>query len=438
MTSPRSLPTDVVAGRYALCDPLDSGGSGTVWRAWDLSRGRYCAAKMLRRREAGQLLRFVREQEVRLAGTHVASPYAWAAEEADVLIATALVDGGSLHALVGRTGALAESTVVVVLDQLLQALETVHAAGLVHRDVKPGNVLLRATGHGPLDVQLIDFGLAIRSEDARLTELGMVIGTPGYLPPELADPAVGPTPAQDLFAAGRTAAAVLLGTEPTLGVPQEFQVTDPVLREVLTRLLQRDPALRPADASVARTMLAAARFDPYPHRTDGAPIYLGSRLPALPPGWDPAHGPGAHARLASAHEAARHRPRGGTVVDTGIVLTPPVPVAPSRPAPPESSARPPGRWPWFVGGLGAVLALTAIGMAIVVRESPNPPNSDPLPPGGSGVTGSSGPSAPGTASAGPSAGAPCDWTREGDVASGPTGAVSCMLTADGKYSWSAA
>lgn len=438
MTSPRSLPTDVVAGRYALCDPLDSGGSGTVWRAWDLARGRYCAAKLLRRREAGQLLRFVREQEVRLAGAHVASPYAWAAEEADVLIATELVDGGSLHALVGRVGALAESTVAVLLDQLLEALETVHAAGLVHRDVKPGNVLLRATGHGPLDVQLIDFGLAIRSEDARLTELGMVIGTPGYLPPELADAAVGPTPAQDLFAAGRTAAAVLLAAEPKLGVPQEFQVRDPVLRDVLTGLLQQDPALRPADASVARAMLAAARSDPHPHRADDTPIDLGPRLPAMPPGWDPVRGPGARARLASAHEAVEHRPRGGTVVDTGIAVPPVVPVAP-----PRTPARPPGRWPWFVGGLGALLAVAAIVTAIAVRANPNPPNSDPLPPRGSGAVGSGGstgpgPTAPGTAATGPSAGTPCEWTQEGDPASGPTGAVLCTLTPDGQYSWSAA
>lgn len=445
MTSPRSLPTDVVAGRYALCDPLDSGGSGTVWRAWDLARGRYCAAKLLRRREAGQLLRFVREQQVRLTGAHVASPYAWAAEEADVLIATELVDGGSLHALVGRTGALAEPTVAVLLDQLLQALETVHAAGLVHRDVKPGNVLLRATGHGSLDVQLIDFGLAIRSEDARLTELGMVIGTPGYLPPELADAGVGPTPAQDLFAAGRTAAAVLQAIEPTLGVPQTFQIEDPVLRDVLTGLLQRDPALRPADASVARAMLAAARSDPHPRRADGMLVDIGSRLPALPPGWDAVHGPGVDARLASAHEVALHRPRGGTVIDTGIdagiALPSRAPVAPSRSTPGprlESRTRPPGRWPWLVGGVGALLAVAAIVAAVVVRSNPNPPNSDPLPPGRSGVTGSGTQSAAGRASIGPSTGTACDWTREGDVVSGPTGAVTCTLSADGQYSWVAA
>lgn len=432
MTSQHSLPTDVVAGRYALCDPLDSGGSGTVWRAWDLARGRYCAAKLLRRREAGQLLRFVREQEVRLAGRHVASPYAWAAEESDVLIATELVDGGSLHALVGRVGALAEPTVAVLLDQLLEALETVHAAGLVHRDVKPGNVLLRASGSGPLDVQLIDFGLAIRSEDARLTELGMVIGTPGYLPPELADAAVGPTPAQDLFAAGRTAAAVLLAAEPTLGVPQDLRVADPVLRDVLTALLQRDPALRPADASVARAMLSAARFDPHPRRSDGTPIDLGSRLPPLPQGWDPVLGPGARARMASAREAVEHRPAGGTVVEAGIAFPPPIPHVIGTPR------RRPGRWPWFVGGLGAALAVAAIVTAIVVRANPTPPNADPLPPTGSGNTGSAGASVPGTAPNGPSNGAPCVWTQEGDVVSGPTGAVTCTLTPDGQYSWAAA
>lgn len=319
--------TDVVAGRYALCDPLESGGSGTVWRAYDLQRRQYCAAKLLRRREAGQLLRFVREQEVRLAGRHVASPYAWAAEESDVLIATELIDGGSLHRLTAEHGPLAEATVAAILDQVLDGLDAVHRAGLVHRDVKPGNLLVRATRDGPLHVLLIDFGLAIRADDARLTELGMVIGTPGYLPPELARADAGPAPAQDLFAAGRVAAALLSGQEPRLGVPLEVSIADPVLRAVVAALVDVDPLRRPADARTARRMLAGARLDPHPLSANGRRIDLVPRVPPLPPGWDPVRGPttAAHpvdprAAAPSNQPATRLEPAALQVLPTGSPL----------------------------------------------------------------------------------------------------------------------
>ncbi len=433
--------TDVVAGRYALCDPIDSGGSGTVWRAWDLALGRYCAAKLLRRRDAGQLLRFVREQAVRLEGQHIASPYAWAAEEADVLIATELVDGGSLHQLVSAVGPLGESTVAVLLDQLLAGLEQVHAAGLVHRDVKPGNVLLRATGTGPPMALLIDFGLAIRSDDARLTELGMVIGTPGYLPPELADGS-GPSPAQDLYAAGRTAVAVLIAQQPRIGVPQEYSIDDPSLREAVRGLLQPDPSRRPGSAAAARGLLSAARTDPTPRTRSGSIIGIGPRLPPLPPGWDPLRGPTSAARVTPAKDAVTPRARSATVMDNGYSLSS---VAPAVGAGFGSQAmvsapQRPSRWPWFVGGFGVVLALAAIITAVVVRGGGRPVG----PRTGSSVSGSSGaeisgaaPSS-GTAAVGPKAGEECSWVDEGVSLAGPGGTVVCRLNADGRYLWGAA
>ena len=152
---------DVIAGRFALCDPIGSGGSGTVWRAFDEKRRGYCAAKLLRQRDAGDLLRFVREQSVRLDHPHIVSPYSWVAEDGTVLIASELMTGGSLHTLIGDFGPLAESTVATVLRQVLSGLQAVHDAELIHRDVKPANLLLRATGDGPLHVVLTDFGLTI-------------------------------------------------------------------------------------------------------------------------------------------------------------------------------------------------------------------------------------------------------------------------------------
>src|SRR4051794_25861088 len=127
------MAAEVIAGRYVLCDPIGVGGSGTVWRAYDSTRRQYCAAKLLRQRDAGELLRFAREQSVRLHHPNIVSPYAWAADDGMVLIASELIDGGSLQVLLGDYGALAEDTVVDVIDQVLSALEAVHAAELVHR-----------------------------------------------------------------------------------------------------------------------------------------------------------------------------------------------------------------------------------------------------------------------------------------------------------------
>lgn len=426
--------TDVVAGRYALCDPIDSGGSGTVWRAWDLALDRYCAAKLLRRRDAGQLLRFVREQAVRLEGANLASPYAWAAEDADVLIATELVDGGSLHALVSRCGPLAEPTVAALLDQLLAGLQQVHDAGLVHRDVKPGNVLFRATGTTPLHLLLIDFGLAIRADDARLTELGMVIGTPGYLPPELATGA-GPSPAQDLFAAGRTAVAALTAIEPRIGVRQEFSTADPVLGGVLTALVASDPTQRPADAATARAMLAGAVMDPHPRNRAGAQIVIGRALPPLPDGWEPVHGPTSAARMTPARLAVDHRPRGATVIESALAAGDVLAPSPLT-APPVRAPRPPGRWPLLVGGLGVALALAAIIAAVVIGRNPPPPNGS-----GSG-SGSQSTSSQGAVSSaadpnGPAAGDECSWSDQGDTRAGRAGPVTCVLADDGGYHWAA-
>ena len=119
-----------------------------MWRAFDRKRQRYCAAKLLRQRDAGDLLRFVREQSVRLDHPHIVSPYSWAAEDGTVLIASDLIAGGSLHTLIGDYGPLAEGTVVTVLRQVLAGLQAVHDAELIHRDVKPGNCCCRPPGPG--------------------------------------------------------------------------------------------------------------------------------------------------------------------------------------------------------------------------------------------------------------------------------------------------
>src|SRR6478752_2620270 len=278
--------TDVVAGRSALVDPIGVGGFGTVWRAFDRKTEAYCAAKLLRQRDVGELLRFVRKQSVRLAHPNIVSPYSWAAEAGTVLIASELVAGGSLPTLVGGHGPLAEGTVVTVLRQLLAGLQAVHDAELIHRDVKPANLLLHATGTDPMRLVLTDFGLTISRRDARLTHVGMVIGTPGYLPPEVLVGGVPPDPRHDLFAVGRMALALLGGEEPSGGGDRLIAtIRDPELRGAVDALLRRDPEERPDDAPVALALLAGAHADPAPRARDGEVIDVLDQLPVLPDGW---------------------------------------------------------------------------------------------------------------------------------------------------------
>lgn len=209
---------DVFAGRYELVDPIGSGGNSTVWRAWDRRLQQFCAAKVLRQRRAGALLRFVREQGLRLDHPHILSPYSWVAEDDQALLAMDLVGGGSVDSLVADFGALPERYAAELLAQLLGALDQVHAAGILHRDVKPANLLLEITGTEPPVLRLSDFGIALWLGEPRLTQDGAVVGTPGYVAPEAlaGDP---PSIAQDLYAAGVTGWQLLTGEEPPLTGP---------------------------------------------------------------------------------------------------------------------------------------------------------------------------------------------------------------------------
>lgn len=120
---------EVFAGRYELIDPIGRGGVGAVWRAWDARRRRYVAAKVLQQSDAHTLLRFVREQALRIDHPHVLAPASWAADDDKVLFTMDLVNGGSLAHLIGDYGPLPPRFVCLLLDQLLAGLTAVHAEG---------------------------------------------------------------------------------------------------------------------------------------------------------------------------------------------------------------------------------------------------------------------------------------------------------------------
>lgn len=204
---------EVFAGRYELVDPIGRGGAGAVWRAWDRRRGRYVAAKVLLQSDAHSLLRFVREQALRIDHPHVLAPASWAADDDKVLFTMELVRGGSLSHVIGDYGPLPPRYVCVLLDQLLSGLTAVHAEGVVHRDIKPANILLEATGAGQPHLRLSDFGIAMRKGEPRLTDTNYVVGTPGYFAPEQMLGAEPDFPA-DLYAGGLVALYLLSGKKP--------------------------------------------------------------------------------------------------------------------------------------------------------------------------------------------------------------------------------
>ncbi|GAA3122811.1 serine/threonine-protein kinase [Streptomyces echinatus] len=329
---------EVFAGRYELADPIGRGGVGAVWRAWDHRRRRYVAAKVLQQRDAHSLLRFVREQGLRIDHPHVLAPASWAADDDKVLFTMDLVAGGSLVHLVGDYGPLPPAFVATLLDQLLSGLAAVHAEGVVHRDVKPANVLLEATGTGRPRLRLSDFGIAMRLGEPRLTETNLVVGTPGYLAPEQM---LGAEPdfTADLFAVGLVALYLLEGAKPDAkalvqhflehGTPGPPKSIPEPLWQVVASLLQPDPADRFRTATGARKALAtAAELLPEPGPDDEL-IEIFDQLGPLPPGF--------------AHDGPLQQ-ASGVVLEliSGTTTATTLRKAPERPTDPEAEAAPGG------------------------------------------------------------------------------------------------
>ncbi|MGW6569144.1 protein kinase domain-containing protein [Streptomyces sp. NPDC054975] len=287
---------EVFAGRYELVDPIGRGGVGAVWRAWDHRRRRYVAAKVLQQSDAHTLLRFVREQALRIDHPHVLAPASWAADDDKVLFTMDLVAGGSLAHVIGDYGPLPPRFVCTLLDQLLSGLAAVHAEGVVHRDIKPANILLDVTGTGRPHLRLSDFGISMRKGEPRLTETNYVVGTPGYFAPEQMLGAEPDFPA-DLFAVGLVALYLLQGQKPdsralieyfmTHGTPGAPQGIPEPLWQVLAGLLQPDPQARFKTATgVRKALTAAIEMLPEP-RPDEEPVEVFDQIGPLPAGFGP-------------------------------------------------------------------------------------------------------------------------------------------------------
>jgi len=256
--------------RYELQRLIAAGGMGQVWRGLDVALHRPVAVKVLRSEYTGDptfLTRFRVEAQhaASLSHPNIAAVFDYGEEIAQdgtgetlAYLVMELVDGEPLSALLAREGPLDTATTLSLLRQTAFALADAHRAGMVHRDVKPGNILVRPDG----SVKITDFGIAWSARSVALTRTGQVIGTPQYLSPEQAEgrPA---TAASDVYALGLIGYEALAGhpafdgdNAVTIALKQVRQEPEPLspavpagVRGLIARSLAKDPAARLRDGA---------------------------------------------------------------------------------------------------------------------------------------------------------------------------------------------
>ena len=215
--TPDPLLGALLDGRYRVEARIASGGMSTVYRGRDVRLDRPVALKVMDRRYAGDqqfLTRFHREARAiaRLKDPGLVSIYDQGSDPAHPFLVMELVDGGTLRELLRERGPMPPHAMTAVLRPVLSGLGVAHRAGLVHRDVKPENVLISDDG----EVKLVDFGLVRAVADAGITSTSVILGTAAYLSPEQVEGAqTGPR--SDVYAAGIMTFELLTGTTPFTG-----------------------------------------------------------------------------------------------------------------------------------------------------------------------------------------------------------------------------
>ncbi|WP_420168025.1 protein kinase domain-containing protein [Streptomyces violaceoruber] len=340
----RSHGTDaglLLAGRYRLGDVLGRGGMGKVWRAHDEVLHRTVAVKELTAglyvAEADRLVLHARTQKEARAAARITHPGVVTVH--DVIeydqrpwIVMQYVDGPSLADAAKESGEIAPREAARIGLHVLSALRAAHSAGVLHRDVKPGNVLLARDGQ----VLLTDFGIAAIEGDSTITRTGELVGSIDYLAPERVRGG-DPGPASDLWSLGATLYTAVEGTSPFRRTSpistMQAVVTDeppaPVnagpLGPVITALLRKDPDDRPTAAQTEQMLLdamegrepraAQAHVPTQRYPEESRYGYRGPRgadAPADPPGSDgstarlPGAAPSAAERTAPAQPAPAH------------------------------------------------------------------------------------------------------------------------------------
>ncbi|PWH07600.1 serine/threonine protein kinase [Brachybacterium endophyticum] len=277
----------VLEGRYRLDSLIATGGMGEVWKGWDQDLDRETAVKVLREEYAfdeGFLKRFRAEARHTASLSHdtIAALYDYGEIDGRAYIVMELCKGRPLSEIIeANPDGLPEDRVISVLIDLARALDAAHAKGVVHRDVKPENILVDDTDGWHM--KITDFGIARSQDQARLTKTGLVMGTAQYLSPEQAMGKQA-TSLSDLYALGIVAYEMVVGHRPFTGASQveiamaQVKKQPPALpesvgedlRRLVMMLLAKAPANRPRSAAAVARILESIQRGEEPRFTTGA------------------------------------------------------------------------------------------------------------------------------------------------------------------------
>lgn len=334
----------VLEGRYELLRLIATGGMGQVWEGRDLELERPVAVKVLREEYAGEegyLKRFRAEARHTAALAHeaIAALFDYGELDGRAYIVMELVPGRPLSDIIEENPAgLPEERVVSVVRELAKALDAAHVKGVVHRDVKPENVLIDDANDWAL--KITDFGIARSNDQAKLTKTGLVMGTAQYLSPEQAMGKQA-TSLSDIYALGIVAYEMLTGSRPFTGTSQveiamaQVKEEPPPLpesisedlRRLIMMMLAKAPANRPRSASVVARILDAIERGEEPRFGTGA-------IPALSAPQGPAAGaPGGadgadpQARSSKTRTSARSNSRTANPISPTGTRTAAMPLA---------------------------------------------------------------------------------------------------------------
>ncbi len=392
-------PGHLVSGRYRLLAQIAGGGMGTVWRARDELLGRQVAVKQILPPSGAdekvvhqQRQRALREGRIaaRLSHPHAISVYDVATDGGSPWLVMEYLPSRSLAQVLFDDGPLRPELVAQIGAQVADALAATHAAGIVHRDVKPANVLVGQGGDVEGLVKITDFGISHAIGDVTLTQTGQITGTPAFLAPEVAQ-GTEMSEATDVFSLGATLYTCLEG-EPPFGMDDNAlrllhrvaggSVRPPsragILTAPLMTMLADDPAARPTmpevrdrlarlaagrDGDPTTVLLARTQLRPAPGRTRTASLPAGEAAAApaapTPPVATPTPPPPAPRETAP-------RTLAGPAPDPSQAPPPPAapaasPAVPGRAEPdrvlPARSPSSRRRWPLLVAGLVLLLLL---------------------------------------------------------------------------------
>ena len=292
----------LLAGRYRLTDRIAAGGMGEVWRAEDNLLNRAVAVKLLPTGRAGDdafLARFRAEARYAASLSHpgIARVYDYgeSSEFGGAYLVMELVNGEPLSAILARAGRLSPDATLDIMSQAARALDAAHQAGIVHRDIKPGNLLVAVGG----TTKITDFGIATAvaaAQASHLTETGMVMGTAMYVSPEQATGA-HVTDASDIYSLGVVAYECLAGHPPFTAseplaiafahkhepVPALPPDVPPPVSDLVYHMLAKTPEERPASVRVVADRADVLRDALALGESADAAGYQGATRADLPP-----------------------------------------------------------------------------------------------------------------------------------------------------------